>query len=145
MTEQVGMFHSLFIIFSAAAFILFIISVVLFVLLRIPRIVGELSGSTARKEIRAIQAASEKKTAAKDPTVIQDILPEKPPHRYTPEAETVMLPSRYSNMAPAGAETYGETVVLGAERHGAAAPQDAAASKFVIIREIMLVHTDEVL
>lgn len=141
MTEQVSMYHSLFIIFLAASFILFIISIVLFVLLRVPQIIGELTGSAARKEIRAIQAANAERTAADVEGV-----PSMKRRRDTSEDETEMLTGARPNPVLAdGVYGDGETVVLEPQEEAVSAQGNEGTAKFVIIREVMLVHTDEVL
>lgn len=59
MTDQAQLYYMIFYICIALATGTFILSVILFFTLRIPKVIGDITGRTARKATREIRAASE--------------------------------------------------------------------------------------
>ena len=174
-TETYEFYHSIFIIGAILAGVFLLLAILLFFLLKIPQVIGILSGSTARK---AIQKLREQNEHADDKV-------QGPGHNVTTgelgtgigtrvrkisgakrrAAETVVLdPADETVVLSGGDETVvlsggDETTVLGSAGDtaqlsqpmgyvpaaAAAAPQPVYAGNFSVEYEITLIHTAEII
>jgi hypothetical protein len=58
-TEKIGMYHTIFQIFGIAAILMLIISIVLFFVLNIPRVFGDLTGLNAKRTIQQMEEVNQ--------------------------------------------------------------------------------------
>lgn len=49
--QQIRIYHNIFVYCAIASFVVLIITIILFFILKIPRVIGEITGRDARKEI----------------------------------------------------------------------------------------------
>lgn len=113
-------YHTVFLSAGILAIIFAVCSVLLFVLLKIPKVVGDLSGRTARKGIADIQRVGK--------TVNTGVMTQK---INTQESEEILEASETTVLPTA---EYSETVVLDEIRMD---------DDFSIEEEICFIHTDE--
>ena len=149
-------YRLIFLVGAIAAGLMVIAAVVLFFVLKIPRVIGDLTGSTARKAIAGIRSQTEQNGGRNDaagnradaaPKAQQAPLAEETA-LLTPETtllspETTLLAPETTVLAPQGASPVstapGETARL------QPAAQAQPTTDFVIEQELTYLHTDEVL
>ena len=156
-TETYEFYHSIFIIGAILAGVFLLLAILLFFLLKIPQVIGILSGSTARK---AIQKLREQNEHADDKV-------QGPGHNVTTGELGTGIGTRVRKISGAkrrAAETVvlsggDETTVLGSAGDtaqlsqpmgyvpaaAAAAPQPVYAGNFSVEYEITLIHTAEII
>lgn len=144
---------------AVLAAILFVVSVVLFIVLKIPAVIGDLSGATARKAIENIRNQNENSGEKKHGTSVVNKARGRVTDKISPSGNLVRNPS--ANLGNAFAtekistqklvmeESVGETTVLETAEETTilsyAGETTLLENVFVIEYEITYVHTQEVI
>lgn len=172
MTESYDLYRMVFIIGAILAGLFLLISVLLFFVLKIPQVIGNLSGSTARKAIRKLREETAN-TAGKskgESMTTDELSAEKRPKTRRPDRqkaqETVLLDdSNETTVLPTAEETTmltpaSETTVLASGGETAMLPQEPEAAGyawqtpvsvqpfsgvFSVDYDITFIHTDEII
>ena len=106
-------YRLIFLAGAIAAGVLFAAAVVLFFVLKIPRVIGDLTGATARKAIAGIRSEAEHKGEAQKPG--QGGTPEKRAGRKSEQSTTAKLARTAKTPEPSAPQSAGaETTVLDA-------------------------------
>lgn len=134
------------------AIVMLIVAIALFVGFRIPRVIGDLSGRTARKTIAGMRKKNEKMGER-----FAEIKRNKPVTEptTTQNEETGLLQENVVNLCsteetellPVSTDTEGMTAPLGVEVSdaGTESVSRPQAEPIVIIKEVIYIHTNEVL
>lgn len=154
---------------AALALLFLLLSVILFVALRIPSVIGELSGSTARKAIENIRKQNElgssysseavtshgKHAGKKDKNGFDELTSVRKSNDHYSDSflTTKIITEQLSSDAKKSYETTllentsaNETTVLNESEYGGTTVlQQPSAYSFCIEYEIMLIHTNEII
>ena len=136
--------------------IMLLVSVLLFVILKIPQVVGDLSGATARKAIQSIREQTESAADGDggQPLRHKNLTDKISPsghllHHNSGALATGMMTAKISTQELAGGE---ETTVLSADEtvllspdvnNGFSKKENDVAVMFVIAKEITYLHSEE--
>lgn len=146
------MYRSVFLISLIACGVMAVVSVLLFFVLQIPKVVGDLSGSTAKKAIQDIrkqtEGGGERRYQSKQPAQGQST--GNPPKTYTapaaaPPTGTTGITERISQQQEPAAHGGEETTLLSQDSMETVPLSPENDGQFAIEYEITYIHSNEVI